>query len=248
MIKNSNGNNFSVLKNITDCHTHILPSIDDGPSDADVSRQMIDSLLLQGAAAAILTPHFYPHETNINDFLFLRNESYKILTENLKTDLKLILGSEAFFCINFEHFDNIGSLCIEGTDLILFEIPFPDSMTAKILKQVEKFLSMHNYTPIIAHIDRYPFFNTKNIHILHEFIDMGCLLQMGTAPLKEKGTAKFAVNLVKEGLISFIGSDCHNIKYRTPDIADAYKVLTDKFGISETQKFIDNSNRILGVS
>ena len=42
-----------------DVHLHLLPELDDGAQNIDVSAKMVDMLLEQGINAVILTSHYY---------------------------------------------------------------------------------------------------------------------------------------------------------------------------------------------
>ena len=63
---------------ILDAHTHILPNIDDGAASPD------EALLMMHAAskdcdAVFLTPHFYPHERSLEDFLHKRTRAAQVI-------------------------------------------------------------------------------------------------------------------------------------------------------------------------
>ena len=72
-----------------DFHTHILPGIDDGSSHVEESAAMLTALREQGADTVFLTPHFYPQESCLTDFLEKRAEAMEklkpILTEDMPT-------------------------------------------------------------------------------------------------------------------------------------------------------------------
>ena len=59
-----------------DIHTHILPGMDDGARDVKEALSLIDLLRKQGVSGAVLTPHYYPHEETVNEFLKRREEAY----------------------------------------------------------------------------------------------------------------------------------------------------------------------------
>ena len=57
-----------------DIHTHILPGIDDGSENLDMSLSMLKMLQNQGVRNVALTPHFRTQEENMKDFLEKRKE------------------------------------------------------------------------------------------------------------------------------------------------------------------------------
>lgn len=48
--------------NLYDVHSHILPQIDDGAENVDVSVNIINTLYNQGVRHICLTPHYYTHQ------------------------------------------------------------------------------------------------------------------------------------------------------------------------------------------
>lgn len=50
-----------------DIHTHILPSIDDGSQDIDISIILLNELEGQGVTHLALTPHFYTQYSVVTD-------------------------------------------------------------------------------------------------------------------------------------------------------------------------------------
>ena len=56
-----------------DIHSHILPGVDDGAKDICESVELINSMKKEGITAVIATPHFYPNEMYLSDFLQDRN-------------------------------------------------------------------------------------------------------------------------------------------------------------------------------
>lgn len=55
--------------NLYDVHSHILPQIDDGAENVDVSVNIINTLYNQGVRHICLTPHYYTHQESMDSFL-----------------------------------------------------------------------------------------------------------------------------------------------------------------------------------
>ena len=47
------------MDNLTDFHCHILPGVDDGSEDMDMTLQMLDLSYAQGVRRIIATPHYH---------------------------------------------------------------------------------------------------------------------------------------------------------------------------------------------
>ena len=92
-------------------------------------------------------------------------------------------------------------------------LPFvaePPNLAATIFE-----LQTNGYKPILAHPERYGFwYNTFNKY--HEMKDKGVALQLNILSLighYSPETRKIAERMIDENLISFLGSDCHNLHH-----------------------------------
>ncbi len=66
-----------------DFHTHILPGIDDGSRDTEMSLAMLEAEMSQGVNTVVLTPHFYAHRRSIGHFLEKRQHALEKLQRAL---------------------------------------------------------------------------------------------------------------------------------------------------------------------
>ena len=60
---------------MVDFHTHILPGIDDGSQDVDMTKDMLLEEQKQGVGLIAATPHFYAHRMSMEGFLERRTEA-----------------------------------------------------------------------------------------------------------------------------------------------------------------------------
>ena len=66
-----------------DFHAHILPGIDDGSRDTEMSQAMLEAEMSQGVNTVVLTPHFYAHRRSIGHFLEKRQHALEKLQRAL---------------------------------------------------------------------------------------------------------------------------------------------------------------------
>ena len=52
-----------------DIHSHILPNVDDGAKTIEDSLELLKLLKEQGVTAVLATPHFYPQDDNLSEFI-----------------------------------------------------------------------------------------------------------------------------------------------------------------------------------
>ncbi|MEI3569540.1 MAG: CpsB/CapC family capsule biosynthesis tyrosine phosphatase [Roseburia faecis] len=68
---------------LIDFHTHILPEIDDGSRNVEMSLNMLAAQREQQVDEIVATPHFYAQKDSVEEFLLRRQRSY----EKLKTKM-----------------------------------------------------------------------------------------------------------------------------------------------------------------
>ena len=68
---------------LIDFHTHILPGIDDGSRNVEMSLRMLAAQREQQVDEIVATPHFYAQKDSVEEFLLRRQCSY----EKLKTKM-----------------------------------------------------------------------------------------------------------------------------------------------------------------
>ncbi len=216
---------------MVDIHTHILPGIDDGATDKDISLSLLKILEDDGVSDVVLTPHFYSDSENIEQFIQRRNQAYSELKSVYKGNINLHLGAEVYLSRYIANYDDLTELCIDKTKYILVECPFSMEFSSDIYEIIENFIYNHRLTPIIAHIERYPFINLdKNVSLVESLRSIGCLIQVNADSLLLKKSKKLVLKFIENNLVDFIGTDTHNLTNRPPNYIRAMEVITKSLG------------------
>lgn len=219
-----------------DFHTHILPRIDDGSKNVQESLEMLKMLYEQGVDEIIATPHFYADYLSLNEFLAERQRSFESL--NLSVDYpKIHLGAEVLYfdgirCLK----EDIKKLCIDNTNLLLLEMP-ESVWSERIINELKYISNIYGIKIIIAHIERCMFFQEKGV--LEDLIEEGFLMQSNADFFIKLSSRRKALKFLKKGYISFIGSDCHGINNRPPNLNKAFNIMKKSLG-SQFTEFFDN--------
>lgn len=222
---------------VTDWHTHILPGIDDGSRDTDESLAMLRSSALQGVSAVVLTPHFYPQNESPGRFLERRNDAWIRLEQAIAkqsgegVDLPVrILGAEVYYFDELGGLDaeELSALCIGDTRILMVEMP-SDTWSHRVFDCLEKLIFQRNVRPLIAHIDRY-YKAVKDTESLDALIGEGLLVQLNTGALNGLMPRRKAFQWMRAGRVHRIGSDCHNMKDRKPELSEALALVRKQFG------------------
>ena len=209
-----------------DFHTHLLPNLDDGNQSVEESLAMLDALHLQNVDLAVATPHFYSSRKNLEDFLEQRDRAYGLLVRKDSAP-KLLLGAEVSFFRGMGKADRITELAITGTNALLIEMPFSQWGRNEI-SELHQLLD-RGITPILAHIERYFSFQ-KDLTAFNEIINLPVFLQVNTEALLARKTRRFVFKLIEHDFPVLLGTDCHNMKKRRPEIGAGRQILLRKYG------------------
>ena len=229
-----------------DFHTHIIPEMDDGAKNVGESVEMLKTAFSSGAQTAILTPHYLAGES-ISEFCERRNAKVALLKKSMSENggkyPDILCGAEVLLCSALSEHDDLNKLCIEGTDLLLLELPYP-SWNKWHIQEVYNIIARHNLTPVMAHIERY-LNKPKEMNKLDQLISIGAKFQINADSFLIFSGKRVIKALAREGLISAIASDCHNPTRRSPDISRAVTALAKTFGDSFISDIFDNSMQLL---
>ena len=227
-----------------DFHSHILPEIDDGAQSVEMSLEMLAESYNQGVRTVIATPHCYiSHESDIDEFIQEREQSYKILMHAIAKDKRtfpnIVLGSEVQVSTNVHHFEKIFPLCIENTNYILIEMPY-----TKWTEDCYDFiydLLIKGMRPIIAHIERY-ISRRKEFHNLFSF---DLLYQVNADSFFSPLVKRHIPDLFTMGSVQFLGSDMHNTTRRPTNMKKAADRIIKSYGRSRLNYLMNNAELVL---
>ncbi len=228
-----------------DFHTHILPEIDDGSSDAQTSVAILKELKKQGVKKVVLTPHFYAYASSAESFDEMRESStQKLLLELEKTpvDIELYLGCEVLYFEELWRIEKLRDFSVKGTEYVLVEMPFAP-WSENMVRGVEKLIGK-GLTPVIAHFERYIKYK-GNREKLYEMVEMGALLQMNCKYITDFKTRRRAIKFIKSGAVFAIGTDCHNLYDRAPNYSEAAEILKKKLSDAEFKQLMSMPNSVL---
>lgn len=214
---------------IIDFHSHILPGIDDGSKDISMTHQMLRASAEQGTDIMVATPHFYPTNTTPDKFLQQRAAAAEQLRALEDEGLpRVYLGAEVAFFNGISRMEQLEELCIEGTELLLLEMPF-GTWSQETLREVER-IGTRGVTPIIAHLDRYLSFHKHHKAVLEELTDLPLYVQINVESLEMWRMRGSICKLFQANRAHLLGSDCHNTTSRPAGLAQGRERLRRKLG------------------
>ena len=224
-----------------DFHTHILPGIDDGSRDASMTEAMLAEERHQGVDIVAATPHFYADRMSVDHFLERRAAAYEkteaIRAEHADGDAlpALVCGAEVYYFRGIGRAEAVPELCIGGTKTLLLEMPFQE-WDEEVLQDVKDLIRKQHLNIVLAHVERYIDFQ-KHRKIWDAVMDLPLTPQINAGSFYKKGgflrpdkKRKFCMNFLREHPDLILGSDCHNMTSRKPNLAGAREEIRKALG------------------
>lgn len=226
-----------------DFHSHILPGVDDGPQNLRDSLSMLRASFFQGVDAVISTSHFYAYHECPEEFLKRRNLAARRLREAMlfSTEIypNLILGAEVLFFPGISEADGIDKLCIGNSRSILIEPPMT-SWSEDMLDEIVQLGWNFDLIPIIAHVDRYMEM-LKDESLMDRVLQKKLVVQVNSSYFLNPKSQKKAFANLKDGKIQLIGSDCHNLESRPPNLGNVRRLARENYAEAELQQLHQNA-------
>lgn len=224
-----------------DIHSHILPSLDDGPKTIESSIEMCKIAANDGIRTIVATPHtkdgVYEAE---NEAIFSMVETLNQKLKEEQIDLKILPGSE--IRVNeglVENVRNGEALTLnDGKKFILLEFPFlfvPPGMDNLIFA-----LRSLGIVTIIAHTERIDKFQ-KDLDAVSKLTRVGALVQITAQSLtgdfgpRER---KCAEKLLKKKMVHFMATDAHSLKSRPPILSKGLERAVKFLGKEEAEALV----------
>lgn len=215
-----------------DIHSHILPQIDDGAKNIDISKKMLCIAQQNGIRSMILTPHHKPMHYSAGP------RTIKSLTGELQNmadregiEIRLYTGNEIYYRSDIlEILKERKALTLADSMYVLIEFSPMDGFDY-IRNGIYQVLS-GGYRPILAHVERYGSI-AASMERVREIVNMGCYIQINAGSIMGQygfGTKKFTRQILKQGLVHFIATDAHDDVKRKPCLSDCVKYISKKFG------------------
>lgn len=230
-----------------DFHSHILPGVDDGPQDPETCLSMLRSSFLQGVDAVVSTSHFYGNEEYPEDFLKRRDHAARQLKEAMLLSLQVypnvILGAEVLYFPGISEADGIDRLRIEGSKSILIEPPMAP-WSEDMLDEIQQLGRNFDLVPVIAHVDRY-ITMLQDPSLLERVRKRGLVVQVNGSYFLNPKTQETALKNLKAGKIQLIGSDCHNMDTRPPNLGAVRKLIRSRNAGTEWKQLRQNAVDLL---
>jgi protein-tyrosine phosphatase len=217
-----------------DMHSHLLPGIDDGSPNLETSLELIRRMMKLGFKKFITTPHImWEMYKNTPEIINAKLELLRNAVRNAGIDVEINAAAEYFLD---EHVENLmvnkQKLLTVFDNMVLVEFSLANQPFN--IKEVLFELTMQGYQPIIAHPERYIYFEQAK-DFYDELKDAGYYFQLNINSLSGyygKSAEKLAQYLLKKDYYNFLGSDLHHFRH--------IEALSNPIITSQLQKLLDS--------
>ncbi len=234
---------------LVDIHCHALSNVDDGASNEDTMKAMLDIAYENGTRAICFTPHFKTFEFADEEEIISYNNSIKISFDSAREyvcnkypDMELFLGNEIMY--HNEIFESLSrGFCKSLNDSSYLLIEFHPSVSSYDFENVVLRILRKGFTPIIAHIERYPAL-IKKPELVEELRYMGALMQINAQSIlkfKFGKIARFLNNLLKRRQVDFVATDAHDSTNFSPNLKRSMLYVSKHHGENYAEKIFSKN-------
>ena len=237
------------IQPLIDIHCHVIPGVDDGSQSMEESLELLSLAYQQGIRSVIATPHYSRRSQDSCRHArqeAIREELEKRAREEIDPDFHIWLGQELYF-----HEDLIERIRegygwpMAGSRYALIE--FDTGSSYETIFRGLRALCDAGYTPILAHIERFPSIRRKGG--LEEIMSLGVILQMNYESLEGSflsSEVRWCREQVRKGYVSLLGTDMHRMDFRPPKITKALDWMRKHLDPAEIRRLtFDNPMKIL---
>ena len=222
-----------------DIHHHLLPGLDDGARDLDISLAMVEMAIADGITHIACTPHashsyYFDPEHNATVFAELQDA----VSSRFGDQMTLGLGCD--FHLMFDNIEDAQRhptrYTINGHNYLLAE--FPDSAIAPNTAQTFYQLSLSGMTPIITHPERNPIL-ARQPERMADWLQAGALIQVTASSLTGRfgpQAERAAHWLLDHQWVHFLATDAHNIQSRPPQLRPAFNRVAELYDLATAER------------
>jgi protein-tyrosine phosphatase len=227
---------------VIDIHSHILPGLDDGAKTLEDAVAMVRMAAAAGTTDIVASPHanpvyaFDPHivERRISEVQAAVGETpriyygcdFHLTMENIEDAVR----ANERYTINHK-----GYLLVEFSD---FHIPkTTDEIFARLMRS--------HMRPVVTHPERNQLLQYR-LGDLESWVAQGVLMQVTAQSFLGRfgRTAKRVTHeLMSRGLVHFVASDAHDLKWRTTAMDNAFRYVQKTFGEEAATRVFEENPR-----
>jgi protein-tyrosine phosphatase len=225
---------------LIDLHCHLLPGIDDGSKDVEMSLAMARMALSDGITTIACTPHILPGVYN-NTGPAIRAAVSKLQKSisDAGMPIALVTGADVHIA------PDLGIQLRQGRALTLNDSRYlllepPHHLLPPRLEDLIFGLQAVGYVPILTHPERLSWIDA-GYELIKRFVNNSVLMQITAGSLLGQFGRRpryWAERMLDEGLCHLLATDAHNTEQRVPRMAKARALVAQRLGEEEAANLV----------
>lgn len=231
-----------------DMHIHILPGVDDGSKDMDMSLAMLKVAAENNCDTIIITPHQnMAHHCVSPKSMVRRLDELKTVSLDHGYDFEFYTGNELFYDRTLpERLANEEVMTLADSDYCLIEFN-PNEEYDYIFNGLRE-VAYEDFRPILAHCERYNCL-VKKPERCRDLVRNGVYLQVNAVSVVPKlfnPIPKFVNGLLQDRLVSFVSTDAHRAQGRAPEWLECWRHLSRHYDADYVREILrDNADKVI---
>lgn len=203
---------------------------------------MLQTMAEHGVGMVCATPHFYAERTGIPAFLARRDRAWQALQQAMgPLPVQVCLGAEVAYYSGISEEKELEKLCLEGTRTLLLEMPYGEWNSFQI-GEVMSLAWDFGFDVVLVHPERLVAGN-NNYRWLEKLYDLP--MQVNAGALRHWRTRRGALDILESTSMPLLGSDCHNLASRAPNLWEGRNVIDRKLGARFLAEMDENAQKLL---
>lgn len=215
-----------------DLHCHLLPGIDDGAVDLDDSLAMARCAVEDGITTVACTPHIFPGlYENRGPEIRAAIVRLQAALDEAGIPLKLVTGADVQLTPTLAEGLRSGRiLSLNDSRYFLFEPPHHTAPPR--LEETVFGIMAAGWQPVITHPERLHWIES-HYDMMQRMAHAGAWMQLtaGSVTGRFGKRAKYwSERMLDEGLVHILATDAHNMRNRSPRLAEARDMVAERLG------------------
>ena len=238
-------------QSVIDLHCHMLPGIDDGAPDLDLSLEMARVAVADGITVTACTPHIMPGVyDNTGELILGAIGSLQAQLDAAEIPLRLVCGADVHIAPGLAAGLRAGRLLsLNHSRYFLFEPPH--HVAPPRIEQTCFDALAGGFIPVITHPERLTWIEGHYDKML-QMVRGGALIQLtgGSVTGRFGRRPKYwSERMLDEGVVHLLATDAHNLGNRSPVLSEARDAVAERLGeevaldmvLHRPQEIIDNA-------
>lgn len=233
---------------MVDLHCHLLPGVDDGSKNMEISLRLAKEATENGITHALLTPHHMNGRyVNHKQDVIQRTKEFQKQINAHNIPLTVFPGQEVRINGQLLQALDKDDILFADTENQYLMLEFPDDDVPHYTNQMIFDLQQRGIIPVIVHPER----NTKIMNhpdLLYQLLEKGCLSQITASSYVGtfgKKVENFSRQLIETGEGYVFASDAHDLPGRKYEMHQAFDKLQYEFGTELTKRYQKNARSII---